>query len=70
MLYRYVFITHSLSLILCGYQHFVQILSYIRLATLNLNSLLQCGSCPAYKMLAIDFHLLNQLQNQTIINGK
>ena len=69
MLYRNIFITKHLHLILCRNQYLIQILSHIRLTALYLRTLLNQLLHPVQKGLRINFHLFDHLGDQTVIKG-
>ena len=70
MLYRYIFIPEGFQLILRRDQHLIQILSHICLAALYLGSSADRFLYLIHKVLGIDLHFFNQLQNQAVLHCK
>ena len=66
MLHGDILISHGFRLILRAHQSLIQILSNIRLPSGNLRSTVQKLLQTVLKMLLLDFHLLYQLQDQTV----
>ena len=67
MLNRDILISHSLRFILSTDQCLVQILTKSKLSTGNLNSGIQCPLNCVNKIFLLDFHLLDQLEDQAIL---
>ena len=70
MLHRDILIPHRLGLILRIHQCLVQLLAEIQLTALHLRSFLQCGADTIQKVFLVDLHLLYQLQDQAVLQGK
>ena len=67
MFNRYILISHSLRFILCTDQCLVQILAKVKLSTGNLNFGIQCFLYCVNKIFLLDFHLLDQLEDQAVL---
>ena len=61
MLYGNILVSHLLCLIFGTDQGLIQILAYKYLTALHLHALLHRVLCPAYKMLLLNLHLLDEL---------
>ena len=66
MLNGNVLISHCLCFVLCIYKRFVQILSKSQIAAGYLNLRIQGFLHYVDKIIFIDLHLLNQLENQAV----
>ena len=70
MLHGNIFVPELLRLVFRSHQDFVQILAHINLPALHFGAFPYGLFRPVYKMFFLDFHLLYQLQNQTVLQSE
>ncbi len=70
MLHRYILVTQRLRLVLRADQNLIQVLSDENLSSLHFRALGKPLLHAVRKVFLLYLHLLNQLENQAVINGK